>query len=52
MQNKLTFAEQEHCWELQEIILEIGDITRKKPLLDKSVKGDKVKEERVKPVPG
>ena len=30
VQNKLNFAEQETCWELEEITLESGDLTRKK----------------------
>ena len=35
IQNKLNFADQETCWELQEIKLERGDLTRKKGFLDK-----------------
>ena len=52
IQSKLNFAEQETCWDSQEIILESGDLTRKKDLLDKNLGEDELKEERVKPVPG
>ena len=52
IQSKLNFAEQETSWDSQEIILESGDLTRKKDLLDKNLGEDEVKEERVKPVPG
>ena len=34
------------------IVLEKGDLTRKKVLLHKSVGEDEIKEEHVKPVPG
>ena len=45
-------AEQEACWELQEIISESQNRTENKGLLDKSIEEDEVKEEHVKLAPG
>ena len=45
-------AEQEACWELQEIISESQNRTQNKGLLEKSIEEDEVKEEHVKLAPG
>ena len=45
-------AEQEACWELQEIISESQNRTENKGLLDKSIEEDEGKEEHVKLAPG
>ena len=51
-QTKFCCARNWELQELQEIILESGDLTKKKGLLDKNVGENELKEGRVKATPG